>query len=310
MAKRTFRNILNRKEFDKLTTPEKIKLALEKEIFEIADNYPYKRDFSKLDFSIYNDEEFEFFEHYDVDDFGIMLNYSIPHEICDLLCLRISHTYKSHLLLKEIQFKLEAFNTQDQKLNFLNQEIKKSDPFNLPELIGDFDKGDLFLSPIQAIELISRNKNLLYDWLTDGIKYETNFEAYNTVNTFGDSYLKFIYCQYCFNEIKSIKKGQQSIETNPNEGELMHPDIFKKNGFKIFEKIHSKYKDKKHLVANYSFLFYAMTKDGLIHCSGIKFIEFLASYNVSIDKIDSRQSGKNNRMDYYNEIKSAIIAQQ
>ena|SRR5690554_1956086 len=207
MSNRTFRNILIPKEFDSLTTPEKIKLALEKGIFKIASNYPKGSDFSELDFSIYDDKKFDFLEHYDIDDYGIMLNYDIPYEICNLLCLRVSHSYKSHQFLKEIQFKLEAYNTPEEKLNFLNGEIEEINPFQLEELLVDFDKkkSSLELSGLQPMELVSRNKNLLYDWLTNGIIYEANFEAYKTVNTFCDSYEKFLFAKHCYNEIKSIK---------------------------------------------------------------------------------------------------------
>jgi len=311
MANRTYRSILNRIEFDKLSTPEKIKLSLEKDIFEISSDYPKGRDFSELDFSIFEGKQFDFFEHYNIDDFGIMLNFSIPYEICNFLCNIILTSLTAHQFLKEINFKLLPLSTSEEKINFLYQEITKIDPFKLEELILDFniENDVLELSPIQPVQLTSRNKNLLYDWLTDGIKHGADYEAYNTINTFCDSYLKFIYCQNCFNKIKSIKKGQQSIETKPNEGGLMHPDIFKKNGYKVFRKMHSIYKDKKYPIANYSFLYYAMKKDDLIHCTGLKFIEFLATDNVNLEKIDSRQSGKNNRMDFYNEIKSSIIAQ-
>src|SRR5690554_7671876 len=104
MSDRTFRNILNRKEFDKLSTPEKLKLALKKNIFELPSNYPEGRDFSESDFSKYSDEEFDFFKLYDVDDdFSIILNNSISDEIYEMLCLKVQHTFRSEEHTSELQ---------------------------------------------------------------------------------------------------------------------------------------------------------------------------------------------------------------
>lgn len=99
-----------------------------------------------------------------------------------------------------------------------------------------------------------------------------------------------------------------TIENNPQpktKNENPYPEIFKENGFDIFEQIHDNYKDLTNVTANYSFLFYAMEKDELIHCGGTEFIKFLASnYDFHIDRIDSRQSGQNKRTNYYNAIKA------
>lgn len=81
--------------------------------------------------------------------------------------------------------------------------------------------------------------------------------------------------------------------------------IFKNDiGFTIFTKMFEYYKDDKNTLANFSFLFHAMEKDFLV-CSQTKFREFLRNekYNIEIEKIDSRQSGKTNKTKLYNSIK-------
>lgn len=110
---------------------------------------------------------------------------------------------------------------------------------------------------------------------------------------------------------KTIKKTSEvepfeirQIQVNP------YPAIFKNKGYKVFERMHDNYKDKSNPVANYSFLYYAMQHDELIHCGGAEFIDFLATKDVSLDRIDSRQSGHNKRKDYYDEIKDSAIKAQ
>lgn len=87
-----------------------------------------------------------------------------------------------------------------------------------------------------------------------------------------------------------------------------YPRIFKDDlAFTMFVKMHEIYKDDRtHHLAKYSFLFYAMKKDEFIISSQIKYIEFLGDYEISICKVDSRQSGLTNKTDLYNSIKEAL----
>lgn len=109
-----------------------------------------------------------------------------------------------------------------------------------------------------------------------------------------------------FAERAGLDEKDLKNEAQPKtEKKNPYPEIFKNNGFNIFEQIHDNYKDSTNVTANYSFLYYAMEKDELIHCGGTEFIKFLASnYDLYIDRIDSRQSGQNKRTDYYNTIKA------
>lgn len=100
-------------------------------------------------------------------------------------------------------------------------------------------------------------------------------------------------------------KNEEPNSNTEKKKENPYPEIFKNNGFNIFEQINDNYKDLTNVTANYSFLYYAMKKDELIHCAGTEFIKFLASnYDLHIDRIDGRQYGQNKRTDYYNTIKA------
>jgi hypothetical protein len=87
-----------------------------------------------------------------------------------------------------------------------------------------------------------------------------------------------------------------NIETNPHE--TTFNDV---TAFKFFEALHNIYKSNNRvLLANYSFIFYAMKTDLFIVCTGAEFITFLSKfYQIDIDKIDSRQSGTNKKTTLY-----------
>lgn len=107
-------------------------------------------------------------------------------------------------------------------------------------------------------------------------------------------------------QIRNFQKGILNIIDR--EAKLVaindFPKIFKSvEGFLIFNEMYSFYKNETNHLANFSFLFYAMEKEFLI-CSQTEYKEFLGSerYNIEIDKIDSRQSGKNKKASLYNSI--------
>ncbi len=98
-------------------------------------------------------------------------------------------------------------------------------------------------------------------------------------------------------------------KSNSNSNKLINPYplIFKDSkAYQIFDTLHINYKDKPYHTANYSFVYYAMSKniDKLIICSGVKFINFLAELNINIDRIDSRQYGSKQKELFYNAIKA------
>ena len=83
--------------------------------------------------------------------------------------------------------------------------------------------------------------------------------------------------------------------------------IFKNNlSFTLFEKLHDNYKGNSNTLANYSFIFFSLKKDDLIVCSGSNFIKFLSEhYDIQIDKLDSRQYGKNSKTKLYDAFKAS-----
>lgn len=89
-----------------------------------------------------------------------------------------------------------------------------------------------------------------------------------------------------------------------------YPTIFKDDqSCEIFEKLHELYSSETgFLAANYSFIFYAMQKDGFIICKNADFIGFLSeSFKIEIDRIDSRQKKSYKKRPIYDALKNAII---
>lgn len=111
--------------------------------------------------------------------------------------------------------------------------------------------------------------------------------------------------------VKNRKRFGHPIVPNETkiESSNPHPNIFSDTkGYSIFTNLRAIYDSSSSYRADFSFLYYAMFKDKLIVCRNIEFIQFLSSeYDITIDKIDSRQSGQNKRTPLYESIKNQIL---
>lgn len=124
------------------------------------------------------------------------------------------------------------------------------------------------------------------------------------LNDIKDLFTKYLESTSSTFEPNKQPKAVKSDEVLRNEfDKIFNSDI----GFTIFTKMFDLYKTENTDLANFSFLFYAMEKEFLL-CSQTEFITFLGSdkYDVSIEKIDSRQSGKNKKSKLYNSIKETL----
>ena len=68
----------------------------------------------------------------------------------------------------------------------------------------------------------------------------------------------------------------------------------------------SRYKDETEItMANFSFVYYSLDKDGFINMNGVGFRAFLAdNYNIHFDRINSRyKENGNDRIHFYNNAK-------
>ena len=163
------------------------------------------------------------------------------------------------------------------------------------------DLKDIFFS--QRMETY----NLSYT-LNEKIKLELETLEKLPINKTDYKILKERYQKYLTNlTAQSLPK---EIKNPDKVKENKYLEIFKNDlGYSIFLGLHNIYKLKLKQQAYYSFLFYALDKDYLV-CSGSDFITFLSKLNIHIDKIDSRQSGTNNKRDLFNSIQEKILKAQ
>jgi len=195
-------------------------------------------------------------------------------------------------------------------------------PHNCPDLVNEY----FDLALVEFLEKQKTVLGLLYNEEDQFNKFKSNeiersqkriegqkefiskqkhfkFESKENDIQICESYINFLNNKLYSNEKTNTtnRKAIKSDEILENEFDT----IFKNNiGFTIFTKMFEFYKDDKNVLANFSFLFHAMEKDFLV-CNQTKFREFLRNekYNIEIEKIDSRQSGKTNKTKLYNSIR-------
>jgi hypothetical protein len=84
------------------------------------------------------------------------------------------------------------------------------------------------------------------------------------------------------NPVTKEKESKKISEENP------YPRVFKDYySYCVFKKLYDEFGNKKECLSNYSFVFYKMTYDGLIHFDLLHktYIEMLSNFDISIDRI-------------------------
>lgn len=157
------------------------------------------------------------------------------------------------------------------------------------------ERKDIFYS--QRMETYNKNYTTI-----EKINLELEALEKLTINKTEYNVLKNRYKDFLLNKLQQPQQNETGSTDEIKENEYI--EIFKNNiGYTIFLELHFIYKNKTNKQANYSFLFYALQSEYLV-CNGTKFIKFLSKRDIHIDKIDSRQSGSNKKLDLFNSIKS------
>ncbi|WP_053969821.1 hypothetical protein [Mangrovimonas sp. ST2L15] len=135
-----------------------------------------------------------------------------------------------------------------------------------------------------------------------------------SIDVFQGSYLKSIAISR--NELKALLKNLEDITTSiqnssaflpaettsqdENRGKNFPPDVFSSSeAQELFIRYIQDYgNNKTKESANFSFLFFAMKRTKLIHCTQNKFMEELSKYNIHLDQINGRQSLPKNHEKY------------
>ncbi|MAN58811.1 MAG: hypothetical protein CMC08_03120 [Flavobacteriaceae bacterium] len=224
----SFNNILDPKEFDELSTSQKIKLCVDKKIFIISNVDPFTKktvllNHHVIDLSAYNDEKFRFLECYKSENFIAFINYDLIEEIFLEVCRQSETSLSFFKIISDLKFNLETYTTVREKLNFLNQTLQGLDLFKLKDIDiwFDWEKNELDLSVEQPVELINNNEDIIYDWLTSSYIY---ISKYNKIQSFIDGYHKYLLAKECYNEIKDLQNSTKEereeiayMESNPGK---------------------------------------------------------------------------------------------
>lgn len=210
-----FNNIVNPQIFDSLTTPKKIELLLQKDIFFYGndwfrDKLYCQEDFNKIDFSIFEKLDFNINESYKIDNIAIGLNPLVCSEIFKGLCNAIWLCPITISFLDEIKLHISILPKLKDKISYLRKEISKIAPLKLPNLLVEFNwnKNELALASEQPYEILRSNPKFIMEWIT-GEHYPGGmyiFSNHPNLEGFYSSYQKFIIAQFCLNEIKAIEK--------------------------------------------------------------------------------------------------------
>lgn len=107
------------------------------------------------------------------------------------------------------------------------------------------------------------------------------------------------------NKIEECRtKADQHSETINQYDETIFKNYF---AFELFEKMKGLYSGTRTPQADYSFLFDIMQKEDFVICTGVKFIEFLSDFDISITKIDSSKTGNKRKTILYKSTKENLL---
>lgn len=91
-----------------------------------------------------------------------------------------------------------------------------------------------------------------------------------------------------FDALIPIEKRKIEKVSKTNNEEKPYPRIFKDYySYSVFKRLYDEFGNKKECLSNYSYVFYKMTYEGLIHFDLLHktYIEMLSDFDISIDRI-------------------------
>lgn len=332
-----FNNIVDSKYFKHLSTSEKIKLLLQKDIFFFETTYNkdgfYCQNFDKLDFSVFEKFLFGFYELYEIDNKSIKLNPLIQPEVFEGLCLEVKLCLDTSILMDEINFQLLLLKNRKEKVKYLREKIAETGFFDAYFLNFEFDKNtnEIFLSPIYYNEIILFNPRIVEKWVTGQYSPHNLFlHSEDYLIKFYSLYQKLLIVEFCFNEIillnnpkdtespatntinlktknEELTNKDYSInisESNINEEVRnieKHSHIFNKNAFEVWQSMFDSFGVNESSRTDVKFMFEEMKKDGLIFESVNQktFLDWISkTYNILVQKTSNHSRTPERRSIY------------
>ena len=216
-----FKNIINKEYFEKLSTAEKIKHCLEKNLFFLTNKDPLNpqnipEDISSLNFDIFNNEQFSLNEIYEVDDYVALLTGGVYEEIFNEICKNVDYSYTVQKLYESVKFDLATLMDKSSRQTYLSDKLKEINPLNLQYMKADFnwESNEFVINPDLPTNLVSAK-----DWIyLDTSHTYTNFREYKEIDDFCKDYQKFVLASICYNELQQINNSDEiDEEENPTK---------------------------------------------------------------------------------------------
>jgi hypothetical protein len=200
------------------------------------------------------------------------------------------------------------------ELNFLNREFvinnnelifkKRFDGTDLSfQEKSTLEAYDLFDIVLTEITLCCSKFNLNFYKICDEINFDYSFTDTGLIDVFDKEKTENKEFDSEINE-KKLPANSVSTKLFANQYERIFNSDF---AFTLFEIMHELYKDENTPLANYSFLYFAMCKNEYVICGATDFKKFLANYDISIDKIDTRQCKNPKKLKLYLSKKDSLI---
>lgn len=224
MDKYYFHNLISSNEFEKLTTSEKIRWCLEKDIFYYAPegctNYMKFNcvPFDNIDLSDFDKEPFILNKIYKLKKDSISLGEVFSEEIFYKIC-EYSAVGKGYLIENEtnrIEFKIKSLNTEEDKLSYLTSEIDTLNLFDLPilDILYSKNNEELSIGPAVKYKMMEVTSEVQLGWITGRYDYDYSnleLEENDFFVKFEKDFKKFLIYEYCQREIKMIKENSKRI---------------------------------------------------------------------------------------------------
>ena len=212
-----FHNLIDKDKFEALSTPEKIRWCLEKDVFYYAPkgeiNYgkPNCVDLNTIDFSKFEEETFSTANTYRYDNDTITSSTIFEDEIFYIISRYFHQEFLGANVTDRIHLELNLLESKKEKLSYLISEVQKLNVFDLSSLhIGYWELSHLnriSIGPECKYNLYRKSKNIHLGWITGDYDHEYPLFEFkkNFFKEFENDIHKFFVYEYCMFQIKKLK---------------------------------------------------------------------------------------------------------
>lgn len=217
-----FWNIARVSNFTLLSTGEKIKYLLEKDILYVGEtwslyNRPNCVSWQNIDFSQFDKRRFDLFSLYSTDE-GDSLNINplFNEEVFENFQHKVETYYVDY---DEYLLSIDLLESRDEKTDYLRNILKSQNVFKLDNIISDYNhhSRQLMLGHEMAIEFNKSSPDIFMDHLM-GIDIPIRWYCHNKfIECFKNEYSHFAIAQWVLSKIEEINLNVQ----NNDELELL-----------------------------------------------------------------------------------------